>query len=203
MSNEVINTIKERRSIRKYDDKPIEKSIIQDIIQAGKYAPSPKNTQPWQFVVITKKDKIQDLSLQIKNELKKVVKKRFIKQFTYPELKEKETLFFLYGAAMAPKDVIFFNAPALVFIITKNRLFNNEACACSAQNMMLAAKSLGIGSCWIGFASILGLNKSIKVSIGIPTDYHIAAALIFGYPKDAPSQTLMRKPMADIINWIE
>lgn len=203
MTNEVIHAIKQRRSVRKFEDKKIENETLKEIIQAGRYAPSAKNDQPWKFIVITKKEAIQDLSNMIKKELRKILKLRFIKKISIKELREKETLMFLAAVAFSKEDTIFFNAPALVLVLTKDKLFYDESCACCAQNMMLAAYSLGIGSCWIGFASVLGLNKKLLQKIGVPKGYHISAALIFGYPMETSMKLPPRKIGSDIIKWIE
>jgi nitroreductase len=203
MQNEIIKNIKERRSIRNFEDKEIDKETLKEIIQTGKYAPSAKNDQPWKFIVITKKEYIQELSKQIKEELKKLLKWRFLKKYKIKELKNKEILQFIFVIAFSKTDMIFFNAPALVLILTKNRLFYDESCACCAQNIMLTAHSMGIGSCWIGFASVLGLNKKIIKKIGIPDKHHISAAIIFGYPKDKIIKSSIRKIGSDIIKWIK
>ena len=192
MQNTIIKNIKERRSIRNFEEKKIDKEELKEIIQAGKYAPSATNDQPWKFIVITKKEMIQDLSNQIREELKKLLKWRFIKKIKIKQLRNIDIL-----------NMIFFNAPALVLILTQDKLFYDESCACCAQNMMLAANSIGIGSCWIGFASVLGLNKKILENIGIPDNHHISAAIIFGYPKEKKIRTSIRKIGSDIIKWIE
>jgi len=202
MSKQIINVIKERRSVRKFTEDPIEKDILEEIILAGRYAPSARNIQPWRFIVITNPSFIQELSVQIKNEMKKVLKTRFLKKFSYPELKDEEMLKFLYAVAISPKDIIFFDAPVLVFIVCENGMFIDESCACCAENMMLAAHTLGIGSCWIGFASMLGLNKEMLEKIGVPPNHHISAALIFGHPADTNNRPPMRKVHADVIKWI-
>lgn len=202
MSNSFIQMIKERRSVRSFDEKPVEKEVLEEIIQAGKYAPSAMNKQPWKFIVITDKKVISDLSSKVQKELQSILKKRFISQFKYKELKDEQMLHHLAAFAFSEKDIIFFEAPALVFILTTDSLFFNESCACCAENMMLAAHSLGIGSCWIGFASVLGMNKNIMNSVGIPDGYHIAAAIVFGYPKGKIGKASIRKVESDVIKWI-
>jgi nitroreductase len=203
MINPVTDTIKHRRSIREFLDKPVEKQLINEIILAGRYAPSAKNDQPWRFIVITDKERIANLSKDVKAQILSILKKRFILQFFYKQLRKKETVGFLYAAAMAPKDMIFFNAPALILILTKDKQFYDESCACCAQNMMLAAHSLKLGSCWIGFANFLNQNKKVLKELQVPKGYHISAALIFGHPKKQPKTGTIRKPMADVIHWIE
>lgn len=203
MTNEFIKLIKERRSIRSYTDEKVDKELISEIIQAGRYAPSADNDQPWKFIVITKKEFIKYIASEIKSQLLSILKKKSILKYKFKELKDEKVVQLLGGAALAKIDIIFFNAPVLVFIITKDHLFYNESCSCCAQNMMLAAHSLDLGSCWIGFASVLGMRKEILKKIGVPDNYHIAAALIFGHPKEKSKKPSIRKVESDIINWIE
>jgi len=203
MTNDLIKIIKERRSVRRFTQDPVDKEVIREIIQAGRYAPSAENSQPWKFIVITNTDEIQQLSRRIKEELQKLIKRRWIARFSLKELKDKDTLRFLYAVSCTKEDTIFFHAPVLVFIITKDRLMYDESCACCAQNMMLAAHALGIGSCWIGFASALGLSPEMLTRLGVPETYHISAALVFGHPQEKPKKASIRKIEADVINWIE
>ncbi len=199
--NEVIKCIKERRSIRNYLDKEVPKEIIEEIIEAGKYAPSAENRQPWKFIVITDKVLIKELSEEIKKQIGTMLKQRRKWKRKFKELEDKEVLTFLQAVAMAKKDIIFYEAPVVIFIVTEDEMFNDESCACCAQNMMLAAWSMGIGSCWIGFAKFLEGNKKMMEKIGVPEGHHISACLIFGYPASVPKPQL-RNPMADVIKWI-
>lgn len=203
MDNSIIKAIRERRSVRNFEEKNVDKELLEKIIQAGKYAPSAQNKQPWKFIVITNKEVIQELSKDVKAELKKLLKWRFIKKISIKELKDREMLKFLFVIAVSKKNIIFFNAPALVLVLTEDNLFYDESCACCAENMMLAAHSLGLGSCWIGFASVLGLKKKMMEKIGVPDNHHISAALIFGYPKGKTGRAPMRKIGSDVIKWIE
>ena len=201
--NEMIENIKTRRSIRNYTDEPVSKEIIEEIIHAGRFAPSAENRQPWRFIVITNKDFIKELSERVKEEIKNMLKWHFIKKFSIKELKEEGVLKMLFGISLSKKDLIFFDAPVVIFIVTKDEIFNDESCACAAENMMLAAHSMGLGSCWIGFASILGMRKKLLEKIGVPEGYHIASTLIIGHPERKPKKVSLRKLQADVINWID
>ena len=120
----------------------------------------------------------------------------------FPELNDKKTAFFLMSVSQSEDDNIFHNAPVLIFIVTTDQTFNDESCACAAQNMMLAAWSLGIGSCWIGFAKFLEVDAAILTDLRVPEGHHIAAALTFGYPHKIP-KTTFRKPLSTIIHRID
>ena len=69
MTNDFIKAIKTRRSIRSFTEEKVDKETITEIIQAGRYAPSADNDQPWKFIVITNKKFINDLALEIKKQL--------------------------------------------------------------------------------------------------------------------------------------
>ena len=56
MDNSIIKAIRERRSVRNFEEKDVDKELLEKIIQAGKYAPSAQNKQPWKFIVITNKE---------------------------------------------------------------------------------------------------------------------------------------------------
>lgn len=202
MENEVISCIKTRRSIRNYSERNLPKEIIEEIINAGKYAPSAEDRQPWRFIVITKREFIKKLSEEVKRQIEKVLKNKRKWKKKFNELNDNRMILFLSAVAKSKRDSIFFDAPAVIFIVTDEMMFNDESCACCAQNMMLSAWSMGIGSCWIGFARFLELNNEIMKEIGIPEGYHISACLTFGYPEKIPKPS-MRKPTADVIKWIE
>ena len=203
MKSDLINLIKSRRSIRSFEEKPVDKELLEEIIQAGRFAPSAKNRQPWKFIVITNRDFIDSLSIEVKNQMKKMLKRRFFYQFFLKSLRKKKTLQFFAAVAFSEKDSIFHKAPALVFVISKKGMFNDESCACCAQNMMLAADSLELGGCWIGFAHVLNVNKKMVGKLRIPKGYHIAAALIFGYPSKKREKASIRRVDADVIEWFD
>ena len=199
MSTELIQLIKQRRSIRRFQDKPIEREVIEEIIQAGRYAPSDLNRQPWRFIIITNREYIQKLSKMVREEIKKLLRRKI---GIPKELKEKDNRLLLAAAAYSKDDHIFFDAPALILVLTDDKIFSTESTACCAQNMMLAAYSMGIGSCWIGLANVLNLNKKILQDIGIPKGYHISAAIILGYPAEEKTRLPIRK-IGDVIKWID
>lgn len=198
--NLIINNIKERRSIRKYKNKKIPEKLIKEIIESGRYAPSSHNSQPWRFIVITNKNKINKLSEYIKNWFKKRLKLGYLVGFFNKKIKNE-----LEAAKkrLVKEDLFFYNAPLLILICAKPKRFVEVDCACAAQNMMLAARSLGIGSCWIGFADlVINKNRRLMTSLGIPEDHKIIAHLIFGYPVNFSEKAMERKKEADIIGWI-
>ena len=89
---------------------------------------------------------------------------------------------------------IFYDAPLLIFVAGEKSRFDVYDCSMAAQNMMLAARSLDIGSCWIGTAVTLANEPKIKAELGFPEDHQVHAAIIFGYPKKGFPQAPPKHP---------
>jgi len=168
---DVIHCIKWRRSVRSYLDKPVEKEKIDKILEAGIWAPSAMNGQPWKFTVITDKHKIRELSDKAKKNLGALG----LGMRAAEMIKVKE-------------DIIFYGAPLLILISAdKDSKWQKIDCALAAENMFLAAYSMSLGSCYIGFACSLNSDRSVLDGLGIPSDHEIVAPLVFGYPKEWPT----------------
>ncbi|MCP8311345.1 MAG: nitroreductase family protein, partial [Candidatus Methylarchaceae archaeon HK02M1] len=146
--NPVIEAINNRRSIRSYETKPIPKDIINTIIEAGNRAPftSITRSQPWRFVVIEDpefKQKLLQTTLPFWKKCTEGMKE------TYPEIYKMGMS--LYEAMDDPKDVVYYNAPVIIFVIGPAN--NAVSCALACENIMIAAQSFGLGSCYVGFGS--------------------------------------------------
>ena len=183
--NPVIEAINSRRSIRAYEPKPIPKDIINAVIKAGNQAPftSLTRSQPWRFVVV------QDPNFKQK-----------LLQTTLPFWKNaiggmKETAPELYKMAMSiydamddPKDPIYYNAPAIIFLIGPAN--NPVSCALAAENMMIAAQSFGLGSCYTGFGGMVKGNPEVVQALELKDDEGVYGPILLGYPKTDPSEAL-------------
>lgn len=167
-TNETLRTIYARRAVRKYKDQPVQKALIDQIIDAGRMAPSAMNRQLWKFYVLTNKKQIESLSPVIVKIANKIVS-------------------WVHGID-TPKtaDIIFHNAPVVIFITApkKSKWAPIDIGMC-CQNMMLAAKSLGLDTCPVGLAKLL--EKSDKISIlGLSSSEQIQLAIIVGYGDENP-----------------
>ena len=97
---------------------------------------------------------------------------------------------------------IFYGAPAVIFIYSAPGILTpSEDASLAAGNMMLAARSMGIGTCWIGFAASLGGDSGFLNDNNVPNDHKLMAAIILGYPKnDFPDRSAREEPT--VLNWI-
>ena len=132
MSNEVLENIKSRRSVRTYTEQQVSAGDLNLILEAAAYAPSGMNFQTWHFTAI------QDAA--VLTELNEKIKGAFAKSDD-PHLQER---------GHSETYCCYYHAPTLVIVSNEpTRWWASMDCACALQNIFLAAKSLGIGSCWI------------------------------------------------------
>ena len=182
-TNPVLEAIKSRRAIRSYEDKPVPDSAIQTILEAATYAPSAINVQPWKFTLITDKAEMKHLSDAAKPGLIRAL----------PDVGD-EGLVGLKKRLSDPNYNLFHDAPLLIFVSGAKSPYTIYDCSMAAQNMMLAAYTLGIGSCWIGTAVPAANDPKIKHSLGVPEDHDVHAAVIFGYPKGGFPKAPPKRP---------
>ena len=181
--NSVLEAIKNRRSVRAYEPKPIPKEIINTIIEAGNQAPftSMTRAQPWRFVVVLAfKQKLLQTTLPFWKNATGGMKK------TAPELYKMAMS--IYEAMDDPKDVIYYNAPVIIFVIGPAN--NAVSCALACENMMIAAQSLGLGSCYVGFGAMVKGNAEVVEALELKADEGIYGPILLGYSKTNPSEAL-------------
>ena len=193
-SNAVLQNIYSRRSNRNYKADPVPDEVLLELINAGIYAPTATNQQLWRFAVVTDRaaiDRYSDLVKQL--WLKMLPGMASAPGFSAERLAMLEKM-------MRSPVHIFHRAPALVFIFAPPARFIEQDCSCAAENMMLAAKSLGLGSCWIGFANPLGADEKTLGELKVPKGQRIMAALVFGYPTNEAQKAPPRNKDV-IISW--
>ncbi len=182
--NETLTTIYERRAVRKFKDKPVDRKIIEQIIDAGRMAPSAINMQPWKFYILTNKDDIIAFSKAIKAGAVKGIFKSGIKAIAKTVV---SALRFPHGADfMKEEDMVFHGAPIVIFITSPN---DNEWAPLDigmcAQNILLAAKSLGLDTCPIGMAKYVEYTK-LYPRLNITKDERVNLAIALGYGDENP-----------------
>lgn len=176
--NEIMKTILHRRAIRRFDTRQIEEETLEQILQAGLYAPSAGGRQG--VILAVCQDKIINERL---GKIKRANSNPHMATATSYVSREQPSI------ADDPRLInAFYDAPTVITMFApKNFLFSAEDCAVAAENMMLAADSLGVGSCYIGqgwtaFADPYG--QEILRDWGIRTDYYAVMQLLLGYPRE-------------------
>jgi nitroreductase len=217
MMNPVIETIKNRKSVRLYEKKSVPKDIINTIIEAGNLAPSTgdeklveeggkkikiTNYQPWRFVIVEDPEFKQKLFQTIEP-----IRANFYESMkeTMPEMYERGVK--LYEVMDEPKDLIFYSAPVILYVIGPSK--NNIGCAMACENIMIAAVSLGLGSCYAGFGAMVSHNPDVVKILELKEGERIYGPILLGYPKVNPSESqvstfaeLRPKKKEPMVKWI-
>jgi nitroreductase len=151
--NQSLEIIFARRSMRKFTDETVSPDQLDLLLQAGMSAPSAVNSQPWEFVVITEPDLLSDL------------------QEILP-----------YGKFPAPA-VILVCGSQLVARNPAGLMFWIQDCSASAENILLAATIIGLGSCWVGIHPIPLIGKRVAKLFHFPIGVTPLCAIYLGHPQ--------------------
>lgn len=171
---ELMDVIRERRAVREYTDAPVPQTMIERLVGAAILAPSAMNLQPWAFAVLLDRERIDRYAERAKDWV--------LANFS-------QTAFDAAGRKMLedPAFVLFYHAPALVLVLAKSSALQAvEDCCLAAENLMLAARDEGLGTCWIGFARPWLDLAPTKRELGLPEVYSVVAPIVLGYPKGWP-----------------
>jgi nitroreductase len=164
--------VKNRRSIREFEDRKVSLEVIEEIIEESTLAPSSGNGQPWKFIVIEDPNWIKKLSDESKKNLLNNMERN-------PDSPSKR-----YEMALRNPDFnVYYNAPFLVYIAGSKKIGTIYVdCALCASYFMFAAVSRGLGTCWIGLGQHIR-DSELRKAIGLPEDHVIVAPIVVGYPK--------------------
>jgi len=191
----VLKIIKERRSIRKYKPDMVPDDLILKCLEAARWAPSGEDAQPWRFIIV--KDK------KTREALGKIAGggsgRRFTVEFytgkmakrfgdvvkTWPEEKRKHVFEKLTSGRVSA-----FLAEAPVNIVVcayKNVWDPREDCSAAIQNLLLMAKALDLGTCWV-IAPVTDVRDELKVKelLKVPEEYKIISVVALGFPDESP-----------------
>jgi nitroreductase len=170
---DAMQAIYERRAVRSYTDRKVERATVLKLLDAAVQAPSHLNTQPWAFVVIEDPALLRRYSARAKAHALQSGK---IDEPTRELLS-------------TPELDLFHRAGTLIVICAlRGRPEAVEECSLAAENLMLAATSLDLGTCPIGLARAFFQLPEVKTELGIPDDFTPVFPVTVGVPKvDTPA----------------
>ncbi|OJW56459.1 MAG: hypothetical protein BGO55_26590 [Sphingobacteriales bacterium 50-39] len=193
--------IYERRAVRKYKDIPVERALIEQLLDAGRMAPSAMNRQPWRFYILNDKETIRAFSKEIAVIAFKDVLHSGKAGLRQAKKIVSDLLSFSHGIDLHQlKDPVFYGAPVVIFITAPrgNEWAPLDIGMCS-QNIMLAAKSHGLDSCPVGFGKYVEKTK-IFTRLQVPPSEQVQLAIILGYGDETPE---VHKRIQDNILFID
>lgn len=176
--NEVLETIRRRRSVRRYSPEPLPGDVLAAIVEAGRQAPCGGNNRTTHFMVITDQEALEELRRLAMQEFARME----VTEDTYRSLKK--------AILSSQKGSYVYDYHAPVLVVTANRAGYRNAmadCSCALENMMLAAASLDVGSCWINQLHWLDENEAVRSALeswGLGPDETVCGALALGRPAE-------------------
>jgi len=204
---ELNQVLKNRRSIRSFETEAVKNEDIIEIINSASYAPSINNSQPWQFVLIKNKTKLEEMAVEVKKELDSIERK--IGEDAEKIMKKVEWYSTFFKDAPAVIAVIQTNYNTEIekaVNLTKdeiNKLRNYpdiQSIGAAIQNILLAAYEKGYGTCWLSAPSIA--NSKLEKIINVNADKKILAFIAIGKSKTNPNMP-ERKSINEIFSIIE
>jgi nitroreductase len=209
----VENVIFERRSVRWYKTDQVPEHLVRRILEAGRFAPSAGNSQPWKFIVIRDKVMLEEMERDVQRTCKLF---RFFLDWRRPCIIGKIAWVFSqifirimpnelhpipFGAICLTAEgklKLFHDAPTVILILKDRRGPGNPDldCGICGQNMVLAAHSLGLSTCWVGL--VTALMKSYvrfkwlrRLKISYP--YELVEGIALGYARGNPNKIIERE----------
>jgi alkylation response protein AidB-like acyl-CoA dehydrogenase/nitroreductase/NAD-dependent dihydropyrimidine dehydrogenase PreA subunit len=191
---EVEKTMIERRSVRNFKDDPVPEPLIRRVLEAGRFAPSAGNHQPWKFAVVTDKDllrQFEEACHGIVNMMHSAYHNDAMIMGLVQQLGDPTPIGIfdprVQGGVgcVARKDLpAYLGAPVVIFLAVNDKAAASELQAgICGQNMNLAAQSLGLGFCWSGFGSMVENVPELKAMLGFEPPWRIATTIALGYPR--------------------
>lgn len=159
---DLMEAIKTRRSIRRFKETPVPESLLKEVLNTARLAPSADNAQPWRIIVI------MDADLKLK-----LISASYGQKFI----------------AQAPVLLVVCGVPEETFS-TIGGYMNAHVIdvAIAVDHMTLAANALGLGTCWVGRFN----EDKVREVLEIPEDVRVIAMIPLGYPDEAPEKTPRR-----------
>ena len=226
---ETEQVIYKRRSVRLYKKKQVPKDLVERVLEAGRFAPSAGNNQPWKFIVIQDKAVIDEVDVLVKkfcrivmyatmphSWIKKKVpgdKRPVIKRWQKivyqlllrlrgPNELDPRALGGINAIVSDPAYHTFFHAPTLFILLADRRGIGSidlDTGICG-QNMVLAAHSLGLGTCYVSLIDGLQGFPRYRKKLGITPPFEIITSLTLGYPSGQVDNIVEREQLR--VTWI-
>ena len=210
--NAVERAMLERRSIRKYKRRQVPPHLIRRMLEMGRYAPSQGNCQPWKFVVVRDADMIKGMEDFCVAECKKLslgldyarYQRGTVKYFV---TRAKAKLFnrlqpnMLHPVPMTVltsiadgRFAVFHRAPTVILLLMDKRGVGTPEIdiGICGTNIVLAAQSFGLGTCWVGFSKLLNQSREWRARLGVESPFEITEGITVGYPIGEPTRPIAR-----------
>ena len=204
----LVQLMASRRSCRNYSDQAVERSILEDLVKIATTAPSGTNCQNWTFTVFPDRITVNEFGQRIGSFFKKInhlaekrVLRKALKMIGKPALDNYYREYYqsvkdgLREWELLGRDHLFHGAPAVIVVATKpGGSCPKEDALLATQNILLAAHSLGLGTCLVGFAvEAIKNDSAIQQFLRIPVEETVCSVIAIGYPEEKYERLTGRK----------
>ena len=163
MTKDAFEVFKARRSIRKFKEASISDEVLEKIIDAARLAPTARNIQPWEFVIIKDAGTIKHL-----------------------------------GSLTSPNGALIAGAKACIVVFCQDtKYYLEDGCAATTQ-ALLAAKALGLGSCWVA-GDKKDYCEPLKSFLSVPAGYKLVSIIALGTPAEEPAP--QKRSVKEVTHW--
>ena len=195
----LIEVIRERRSVRRYQDRPVPEALLWAVLDAARWAPSAHNRQPWRFAVLV--DPVR------REHLSRAMGERFRADLARDGLAEDQV-----ERQVSRSYQRISGAPAAIIVCMSmsdmdvypderragaERIMATQSVALAVQNLLLSAYEAGLGACWI--CAPLFCSDVVRDVLDLPADWEAQALITLGYP--AQEKTSERAPLEAKVLW--
>jgi nitroreductase len=160
---DALEALKTRRSVRKYEKRPVPRALLEEIVDCARLAATARNVQPWAFVVVTEPERLRSLA-----------------------------------EATGVNGPFIAEAAACVVVLCEDTKYYLEDGSAAVQNLLVAARAHGLGSCWIA-GDKKPYAEAVRALVGAPARRKLIALVPVGWPAEAPQPE--KKPMAAVLHW--
>ncbi|MCX5876176.1 MAG: nitroreductase family protein [Deltaproteobacteria bacterium] len=207
---QLVRLMLSRRSCRNYTNRTLDPQLLEDLVRIGTTAPSGTNSQAWTFTILPQRSAVESLGSlvaayfsQLNRQAANPVLRNLLRLLGRPALAK---YYHRYHHSIAQglrewseqgRDRLFHGAPAAIIIGSRpGASCPKEDALLATQNILLAAHTMGLGSCLIGFAvAAMAKAPRIQRTMGIPDDEAIHAVIALGYPAEPYQRLTGRKPI--------
>jgi len=187
---DLFSAIKDRRSCRNFSTEALEDTVIERILDAAVWAPSPLNMQPWQFTIISSEEKKEEVFQEAERCRKWAVEAsgwKWLNNYTVDFLKAAPVIVLVVGDSKKTGVDMFQEEGSVGYQL---------ACGAAIQNMLLAAHAMGLGSLWFTFFD----KQEIRKIFDIPDDKTPVAMVCIGKTAKDPA-SVPRKSIKDKVTY--
>jgi F420 biosynthesis protein FbiB-like protein len=187
--SDLFDIIHSRRSIRRYDDRPVPVEVINQALEAACWAPSAHNRQPWRFAVIQSDDTKRRLAAAMGERLRRDLAADGLP----PEQIERDAGRSYNRITGAPLLILLCLTLADMDHYPDERRAQNErlmavqSAAMAGQNLLLAAHALGLGACWL--CAPLFCGDTVRDTLDLPDNWQPQGLITLGYPAETKEKT--------------